>query len=41
MVWEPYALAIVFGLVVSAVIYFVIMWPQVEPDDEEPESDPE
>ena len=34
MVWEPYALAIVFGLVVSAAIYFVIMWPQVEPDDE-------
>jgi hypothetical protein len=37
MVWEPYALAVVFGLIVSAAIYFVIMWPQVEPpvDDED------
>jgi hypothetical protein len=34
MVWEPYALAIVFGLVVSATIYFVVMWPKVEPEDD-------
>jgi len=33
VVWEPYALAVVLGLVVSAAIYFVVMWPQVEPDD--------
>lgn len=33
MVWEPYALAVAFGVVVSAAIYFVVMWPQVEPDD--------
>ena len=35
MVWEPYALAVVFGLVVSAAIYFVVMWPAVEDDLEE------
>jgi hypothetical protein len=37
MVWEPFLLAIGFGLAVSAAIYFAILWPQVEPldDDEE------
>lgn len=40
MVWEPYALAVVFGLVVSAAIYFVVMWPQVEPPDDADESAP-
>lgn len=35
MVWEPYALAVIFGLVVSAAIYFVVMWPAVEDDLEE------
>lgn len=36
MVWEPFLLAIGFGLAVSAAIYFAILWPQVEPlDDDE------
>jgi hypothetical protein len=35
VVWEPYALAVIFGIVVSTAIYFVVMWPQVEPDDDE------
>lgn len=34
MVWEPFALAILFGLLVSAGIYFVFLWPQVAPDDD-------
>ena len=34
MVWEPFALAVVMGLLVSAAIYFIVMWPQVEPDDD-------
>lgn len=34
VVWEPFALAIVMGLLVSAAIYFVVMWPQVEPVDD-------
>ena len=40
MVWEPYALAIVFGLLVSAAIYFVVMWPQVEPDEPDEDAAP-
>ncbi|MEZ4404065.1 MAG: hypothetical protein R3B06_28850 [Kofleriaceae bacterium] len=39
MVWEPFALAVLFGLLISAGIYFVVMWPQVAPDDDEPAGD--
>lgn len=35
MVWEPFALAVLFGLLISAGIYFIIMWPQVAPDDDD------
>ena len=35
MVWEPFLLAIGFGLAVSAAIYFAILWPRVEPLDED------
>jgi hypothetical protein len=35
MTWAPVALAIVFGLIVSAGIYFTIMWPEVEPKDDD------
>lgn len=39
MIWEPFVLAVVFGLVVSAGIYFIFLWPQREPSDEdEPET---
>lgn len=34
MVWEPFALAVLFGLLISAGIYFIVMWPQVAPDDD-------
>ncbi len=37
MVWEPFALAILFGLLVSAGLYFVFLWPQVAPDDDAPD----
>lgn len=37
MVWEPFALAVVFGLLISAGLYFVVMWPQVAPDDDAPD----
>lgn len=36
MVWEPIALALVFGLLISATIYFIFFWPSV---DEELEAD--
>ncbi len=40
MVWEPFALAVMFGLLISAGLYFVVMWPQVAPDDDAPEAAP-
>ena len=33
MSWAPFALAVLFGLIVSAGIYFTVMWPDIEPDD--------
>ena len=42
MIWGPFVLALVLGLLVSAGLYFAYLWPQVEPDDEadEPAGDP-
>lgn len=37
MVWEPYALAVIFGLVVSVAIYFVLLWPATADELEEQE----
>ncbi|MGE0872569.1 MAG: hypothetical protein AB7P03_28705 [Kofleriaceae bacterium] len=37
MIWEPFALALVLGVVVSAGLYFAYLWPAVEPMD--PDSD--
>jgi hypothetical protein len=34
MIWEPFLLAVAFGVVVSAAIYFVVIWPAVEPPDD-------
>ena len=41
VIWEPFVLALVLGLIVSAGLYFAYMWPSVEPtdvDDAEPET---
>jgi hypothetical protein len=35
VIWEPFLLALVLGLVVSAGLYFAYLWPSVEPLDEE------
>ena len=37
VIWGPFVLALVLGLVVSAGLYFAYLWPQVEPlyEDEE------
>jgi len=34
VIWGPFLLAVVLGLVVSAGLYFAYLWPQVEPEDE-------
>lgn len=39
MTWEPFVLALVLGLLVSAGLYFAYLWPSVEPvdpDEDEP-----
>jgi hypothetical protein len=42
VIWEPFVLALVLGLVVSAGLYFAYMWPSVEPDEAiEPAPPPE
>jgi hypothetical protein len=33
--WSPYTLAVVFGLAVSALVYFVFIWPSREPPDDD------
>lgn len=41
MIWEPFALAILFGLMISAGIYFVFVWPSIEPEELEEREDPD
>lgn len=42
MVWEPFALALLFGLIISGGIYFIFVWPRIEPEDpDEPDEPPE
>jgi hypothetical protein len=33
MVWEPFAIALVFGLATSGMLYFVLVWPGREPEE--------
>ena len=34
MVWGPFVLAGILGLLISAMIYFIFFWPSREPDDD-------
>ena len=36
MVWGPIYLAVFFGLLVSAMLYFIFFWPAREPADDAP-----
>jgi hypothetical protein len=42
VIWEPFVLALLLGLIVSAGLYFAYLWPSVEPldDDASPPGDP-
>jgi hypothetical protein len=40
VIWEPFILALVLGIIVSAGLYFAYLWPSVEPVDPEPEVGP-
>lgn len=35
MIWEPFILALVLGIIVSAGLYFAYLWPSVEPIEPE------
>jgi hypothetical protein len=35
MAWEPIALALGLGLLISAGIYFIFFWPAREPSDDD------
>ena len=43
VIWEPFVLALVLGLIVSAGLYYAYLWPSVEPldPDEVPPPAPE
>jgi hypothetical protein len=34
VIWQPYLLAVVFGVAVSAWIYAAFLWPRVEPEED-------
>jgi len=34
VIWEPFLLALVLGIIVSSGLYFAYLWPSVEPVDE-------
>jgi hypothetical protein len=36
VIWEPFVLALVLGLIISAGLYFAYLWPSVEPADAAP-----
>jgi hypothetical protein len=39
VIWGPFVLAIVLGLLVSAGLYFAYLWPSVEPTEPTEPSD--
>jgi hypothetical protein len=41
VIWEPFAMALVLGLLMSAGLYFAYLWPSVEPDDDADAEDEE
>lgn len=41
MIWEPFVLALVLGLIVSAGLYYAYLWPSVEPRDPDEDGEPE
>jgi hypothetical protein len=39
VIWGPFVLAVVLGLIVSAGLYFAYLWPQVEPPADDGDAD--
>jgi hypothetical protein len=40
VIWEPFVLALVLGLIISAGLYFAYLWPSVEPVEPADDADP-
>jgi hypothetical protein len=40
VIWEPFVLALVLGLIVSAGLYAAYLWPVIEPVADEPAEAP-
>jgi hypothetical protein len=42
VIWEPFILALVLGIIISAGLYFAYLWPSIEPEDpaDEPADEP-
>jgi hypothetical protein len=40
VIWEPFVLALVLGIIVSAGLYFAYLWPSIEPADPADPADP-
>lgn len=36
----PYLLVLVFGLLISACLHFILVWPSQEPDDDDDDDAP-
>jgi hypothetical protein len=41
VIWEPFVLALVLGLIISAGLYFAYLWPSVEPVEPADDAGPE
>jgi hypothetical protein len=39
VIWEPFVLALVLGLIISAGLYFAYLWPSVEPEPDDDADD--
>jgi hypothetical protein len=40
VIWEPFVLALVLGIIVSAGLYFAYLWPSVEPAEPDAAGEP-
>lgn len=41
VIWAPFVLALLLGVIVSAGLYVAYLWPSVEPVDPDDELDPD
>jgi hypothetical protein len=37
VIWAPFVLAVVLGGIIAAALYVAYRWPEVKPEDDQPE----